>query len=163
MTTISPSTERSRRYYYYILPEPRTERTFLPTYLMPALLFSSLFRSSIFLSLPFLSFPSSLPPPPPPLPPDPMVSLFVFSCPFHHFTGAVRVCTAVNREKRSLGFERDPIADDLRAAATGRARVNVRFDSTPGHWRARKFDLKSCRGEFSPSVAFRCTGRINQK
>lgn len=53
-------------------------------------------------------------------------SLFVFSSSLSSFHPSVRVCTAVNREKRSLGFERDPIADDLRATGTGRGRVNVR-------------------------------------
>lgn len=141
MTTISPLP--IRRYYYYILAEPRTE---------PSILFSSLLdvsdaRSSFFLSsLPFFFFlslfiyflrSSSIPSPllsfpfPFSLSSFSLFFLFLFfllsPAPFHHFT------RPFHGEKRSpLGFgNRDPIADDLRAAGTGRAlaSTSVRFSS----------------------------------
>lgn len=140
MTTISPLP--IRRYYYYILAEPRTE---------PSILFSSLLdvsdaRSSFFLSsLPFFFLSlfiyflrsSSIPSPllsfpfPFSLSSFSLFFLFLFfllsPAPFHHFT------RPFHGEKRSpLGFgNRDPIADDLRAAGTGRAlaSTSVRFSS----------------------------------
>lgn len=118
----------------------RAEHSLLfSTYLMPALLsfFPPFFLFSFFLYL-FIS--SALLPFP--LPSSRFRSLFPFPlflsfffffffllspAPFHHFT------RPFHGEKRSpLGFgNRDPIADDLRAAGTGRAlaSTSVRFSS----------------------------------
>lgn len=54
---------------------------------------------------------------------------------------------------RSLGFERDPIADDLRAAGPGRARVNDRSilcRATAGSCAAADLGFKS--GKQDPRV-----------
>ena len=102
-------------------------------------------RSSFFLSfslfdfsfppLSFLSFFSPLPLSHPwslcSFPLGPSVRFLLPLSSFHRSGSCL--CTAVNREKRSLGFERDPIADDLRAARQldVLASTSVRFLARP--------------------------------